>query len=52
MLICDDVYDVYMANKAGKPKDDYPNFEMKMQVKQAGVKQNRFTVIFSEQAVV
>ena len=48
----DDVYDVYMAKKTnGKPKDDLPPFELKMSVKQAKVKQNRFSVVFSEDAI-
>lgn len=51
--LVDDVYDVYMAKKDnGKPKDDYPNFEMKMTVKTAKVKQNRFSVVFSEKALL
>lgn len=41
-----------MANKSGKPKDDYPNFETKMQVKSAHVRDNRFSVIFTDTAVV
>lgn len=41
-----------MAKKTnGKPKDDYPNFEVKMTVKEAKVKENRFSVVFSEAAV-
>jgi hypothetical protein len=48
----EDVFDVYMANKAGKPKDDYPTFETKMQVKTAKVRDNRFSVMFSEEAIV
>lgn len=49
----DDVYDIYMAKKdSGKPKDDYPNFETKMSVKTAKVKENRFSVVFSERALI
>lgn len=41
-----------MAKKNdGKPKDDYPNFEVKMTVKEAKVKDNRFSVVFSEEAI-
>ena len=50
--LTDDKYDVYMAKKNnGKPKDDYPNFEVKMTVKEANVKENRFSVIFSTDAI-
>lgn len=50
--LTDDKFDVYMAKKNnGKPKDDYPNFEVKMTVKEAKVKQNRFSVVFSENAL-
>lgn len=50
--LTDDKYDVYMAKKNnGKPKDDYPNFEVKMTVKEANVKENRFSVIFSTEAI-
>jgi hypothetical protein len=37
-----------MAKKDnGKPKNDYPNFELKMLVKTAKVKENRFSVVFT-----
>ena len=50
--LTDDKYDIYMAKKNnGKPKDDYPNFEVKMTVKEANVKENRFSVIFSSDAI-
>ena len=48
-LVADDsVYDVFLASKIGKPKDDYPNFDMKMQVKSSNVKDNRFAVLFTD----
>jgi hypothetical protein len=37
-----------MAKKDnGKPKNDYPNLELKMLVKTAKVKENRFSVVFT-----
>ena len=46
------MFDIYMAKKNnGKPKDDYPPFEMRMTVKEAKVKENRFSVTFSEEAL-
>ena len=42
-----------MAKKDnGKPKNDYPNLELKMLVKTAKVKENRFSVVFTQAAVV
>jgi hypothetical protein len=50
--LTDDKFDVYMAKKNnGKPKDDYPTFEVKMTVKDAKVKQNRFSVVYSEDSL-
>ena len=36
--------------KNGKPKDDYPPFEMSQTIKDCS--QNRFSVLFSEQALI
>ena len=50
--LTDVMFDIYMAKKNnGKPKDDYPPFEMRMTVKEAKVKENRFSVTFSEEAL-
>lgn len=55
-------YDMYAARKNGKPKDDYPSkyflvilttdFDMNVIIKGAGVKNNHFSVIFSDKTVV
>ena len=37
--------------KNGKPKEDYPPFEMSMTVKDAKVKLNRFCVLYSDLAI-
>jgi hypothetical protein len=45
-------YDVYMAKKdSGKPKDDYSAFDLPSKVKDANVKQNRFSVSFTSEAI-
>ena len=48
----DEILDVFMAKKKnGKPKEDYPPFEMTMTVKKAKVKLNRFCVLYSDLAI-
>jgi len=48
----EEVYDVYMAKKkSGKPKDGEPNWERSQKVKEAGVADNLFTVLYSAQAI-
>ncbi len=45
-------YEVYMAKKdSGKPKDDYSAFDLPSKVKDANVKQNRFSVTFNKDAI-
>ena len=49
----EDVFDMMIAKKKnGKPKDDYPPFEMTQTIKEANVKNNRFSVLFSEKALI
>ena len=56
-------YEMYSARKNGHPRDDYPSkqskyllnlidFDLSVQVKNAGVKNNLFCVLFTESAVV
>ncbi len=41
-----------MAKKdSGKPKDDYSAFDLPSKVKDANVKQNRFSVSFTSEAI-
>ncbi len=48
----DEILDMFMAKKKnGRPKEDYPPFEMTMTVKDAKVKLNRFCVLYSDQAI-
>ena len=42
-----------MAKKdSGKPKDDYSAFDLPSKVKDANVKQNRFSVTFNSEAIL
>lgn len=48
----EEVYDVYMAKKKnGNPKDGEPNWELNQKVKEAGVSDNLFTVVYTTQAI-
>jgi len=38
--------------KNGKPKEDYPPFEMSQTIKEVRVKMNRFCLVYSDEAVI
>ena len=48
-FLTDKSYEIYMSKKTGKPKTDYPDFELTFKIKDANVKKNRFTVIYTQE---
>ena len=38
--------------KNGKPKEDYPPFEMSQTIKEVKVKMNRFCLLYSDEAII